>query len=79
MSTSGKHRVIVAGSVRGAGDPAEVGDESRATLPGHPPIPTAASLTTRNGDRERLEPTTCWCQRWSARVDERCVDRDAAN
>ena len=39
MSTSGKHRVIAAGAVRGGGDHVEAGDESRATVPGHPPIP----------------------------------------
>ena len=65
MSTSGKHRVIMAGSSCGGGDPGEAADESRAALPGHPPIPAAASLTTRNGHRERLEPATGWCQRWS--------------
>ena len=49
----------------GGDDEGEAGDESRSALPGRPPIPTAASLTTRNGHREPLEPATGRCQRWS--------------
>ena len=63
--TSGKHRVIMTGSVRGGGHQGQAGDESRAALPDHPPIPAAISLTTRNGHRERLEPAIGWFRRWS--------------